>query len=66
MLKRYRTKWKFKELTNGEIFAAIRYLESEASNERRCDSSTFIILIYLSLMLLLSFAALTCLYYRLF
>ena len=64
MLKRYKTEWNGKELTGAEISATIRYLDSEASDERRLDSSTFIILIYLSLVLLLSFAAFTCLYYQ--
>ena len=64
MLKRYRAKSHIKELTDAEISAAIRYLESGSGDERRGDTNTSITLTYVSLMLLLSIVAFTCLYYR--
>jgi hypothetical protein len=40
------------------------YLQSGPGDERRGDTNTSIILPYVSLMLLLSIVAFTCLYYR--
>ena len=59
MLKRYRAM-----LTDAEISAAIRYLESGPGDERRGNTNNSIILPYVILMLLRSIVAFVCLYYR--
>ena len=40
MSNKYKTDWKLREVTDEEIYDAIRYLEPEPSSEDDCDDST--------------------------
>ena len=62
MLTPYNPKWNITELTDTEISRAIRYLDSGSDTESDVDSKISILFIYISLMLILSFVAFTCLY----
>jgi hypothetical protein len=62
MLKHNESKGNFKGLTAAEVSAAIRYLDSGPSDERRRDSNNAVLVIYVTWMFLLSSLALTYLY----
>jgi hypothetical protein len=64
MLKHNESKGNFKGLTAAEVFAAIRYLDSGPSDERRRDSSNAVVVIYVTWMFLLSSLVLTYLDYE--
>ena len=64
MLKHNESKANFKGLTAAEVSAAIRYLDSGPSDERRRDCNKAVFVIYVTSMFLLSSLALTYLYYE--
>ena len=51
-------------MTAAEVSAAIRYLDTGSSGERRRDSNNAVLVIYVTWMFLLSSLALTYLYYE--
>lgn len=51
-------------MTAAEVSAAIRYLDTGPSGERRRDSNNAVLVIYVTWMFLLSSLALTYLYYE--
>jgi hypothetical protein len=64
MLKHNESRGSVKGLTAAEVFAAIRYLDTGSSGERRRDSNNAVLVIYVTWMFLLSSLALTYLYYE--
>jgi hypothetical protein len=64
MLKHNESRGSIKGLTAAEVSAAIRYLDTGPSGERRRDSNNAVLVIYVTWMFLLSSLALTYLYYE--
>ena len=64
MGKKYESKGHIEGPAQVEVSAAIRYLDTGSSGERRRDSNNAVLVIYVTWMFLLSSLALTYLYYE--
>jgi hypothetical protein len=64
MAKKYESKWNIEDLTDPEIYEAIRYLEPQQPTANQQNDETAFVICFCVVILVLGFLGLTCLYYR--
>jgi hypothetical protein len=64
MAKRYQSKWNIEDLTDPEIYEAIRYLEPKQTTVNQQNDGTAFVICVCVVILVLGLLGFTCLYYR--
>ena len=64
MAKKYESKWNIEDLTDPEIYEAIRYLEPKQTTVNQQDDETAFVICFCVVILVLGFLGFMCLYYR--
>jgi hypothetical protein len=64
MAKKPESKWNIEDLTDPEIYEAIRYLEAEQATANEQNDDTAFVLCFCVVILLLGFLGFMSLYYR--
>jgi hypothetical protein len=64
MAKKYESKWNIEDLTDPEIYEAIRYLEPQQTTANQQNDETAFVICFCVVILVLGFLGFTCLYYR--
>jgi hypothetical protein len=64
MAKKYEPKWNIEDLTDPEIYEAIRYLEPQQTTASDQNDETAFVICFCVVILVLGLLGFTCLYYR--
>jgi hypothetical protein len=64
MANKYESKWNIEDLTDPEIYEAIRYLEPEQTTVNQQNDETGFVICFCVVIVVLGWLAFTCLYYR--
>ena len=64
MAKKYESKWNIEDLSDPDIYDAIRYLEPEQTTANEQNDDTAFVICFCVVILLLGLSGFICLYYR--